>query len=81
MAVPLTEFQAWLGRLLAADRSENSDLAGGATILAAPNSRRFSHDLDFFHDSPARVAPAFAADRQLLVANGCAVAVEISQPG
>jgi hypothetical protein len=79
--VPLTEFQARLGRLLAANRSENSYLAGAAAILAAPNTNRFSHDLDYFHDSAVRVAAAFAADHGTLVANGYAVETEISQPG
>ena len=81
MAVPLTGFQAELGRLLAANRSEDSYLAGGAAILAAPNSRRFSRDLDYFHDSPGRVADAFAADQRSLTDAGCDVATEISQPG
>ena len=64
--MPLTAFQAWLGRLLAENRSEDSYLAGGAAILAAPNTHRYSRDLDYFHDSESRVASAFAADRDLL---------------
>lgn len=79
--MPLTEFQARLGRLLAANRSENSYLAGAAAILMAPNTHRFSHDLDYFHDSAVHVASAFAADHATLVANGYAVETEISQPG
>ncbi|MBU2500414.1 hypothetical protein KJ682_03690 [bacterium] len=79
--MPLTGFQARLGRLLAGNRSEDSYLAGGAAILAAPNSRRFSHDLDYFHDTVARVASAFTADRELLTGDGLEVEIEISQPG
>jgi hypothetical protein len=79
--VPLTEYQASLARLLSANRSFDSYLAGGAAILIEPNTTRFSHDLDYFHDSEARVADAFAADRGLLEADGCAVAVELNQPG
>lgn len=79
--MPLTTFQMRLGRLLATNRSEDSYLAGGAAILAAPNSLRFSHDLDYFHDSAARVASAFAADAALLSADGISVDIEISQPG
>jgi hypothetical protein len=79
--VPLTDFQARLGRLLAGNRSEDSYLAGAAAILLAPTTHRFSHDLDYFHDSEARVASAFAADRGTLVANGYDVKTEISQPG
>lgn len=79
--MPLTPFQARLGRLLAVNRSEDSYLAGAAAILAAPATHRFSHDLDYFHDSAARVASAFAADRLTLEADGYEVTVEISQPG
>ncbi len=79
--MPLTGFQAVLGRLLATNRTEDSYLAGGAAILAAPNSRRYSRDLDYFHDSAERVATAFAADHRLLEEAGCVVATEISQPG
>jgi hypothetical protein len=79
--MPLTEFQRRLGRLLATNRSEDSYLAGGAAILAAPHTQRFSHDLDYFHDSATRVASAYEADSRLLVADGCEVDLEISQPG
>lgn len=47
----------------------------------APTSIRYSDDLDFFHDSEARVAAAFAADRDTLGRAGCAVTVELSLPG
>jgi len=78
--VPLTPLQAYLGRLLAQNRSEDSYLAGGAAILAAPNTRRYSHDLDYFHDSSARVASAYEVDRGTLLADGCELQLEISQP-
>jgi hypothetical protein len=50
--VPLTEFQ----RRLLADLAPSDDryLAGGAAMHFAPNSTRYSDDLDFFHDSGAR---------------------------
>lgn len=79
--MPLTEFQAALGRLLAVNRSEDSYLAGGAAILAAPETQRYSHDLDFFHDSAERVASAYAADHDLLIGHGYRVQPELSQPG
>ncbi len=47
----------------------------------APNSTRYSDDLDFFHDSEARVASAFASDRGTLQRAGYAVDVELSLPG
>lgn len=68
--MPLTLFQKELGRLLACNRSEDSYLAGGAAILASPNSKRYSKDLDFFHDSPVRVARAFEADKKVLEVHG-----------
>ena len=64
--MPLTPYQAGLARLLSANRSFDSYLAGGAAILIEPNTTRFSRDLDYFHDSEARVAEAFAADRASL---------------
>lgn len=80
-AVPLTEYQAELGRLLAANRSEDSYLAGGAAILAEPNTRRYSQDLDYFHDSPERVASAYESDCRTLLAGGYVLEPELMQPG
>ena len=79
--MPLTPFQAELGRLLATNRTEDSYLAGAAPILAEPRTRRFSQDLDYFQDTPERVASAFAADRETLLAAECAIEPELSQPG
>lgn len=79
--MPLTPFQSALGLLLSVNRSEDSYLAGGAAILAAPNTRRYSQDLDYFHDSAARVATAFESDRKTLEAHGYSVDAEISQAG
>ena len=47
----------------------------------APTSTRYSDDLDFFHDSEARVASAFAADRERLRRAGYALDIELSLPG
>jgi hypothetical protein len=60
--MPLTEYQRTLGRLLAKNRSEDSYLAGGAAILSAPNTKRYSQDLVYFHDSRERVASLHARD-------------------
>lgn len=79
--MPLTEFQAELGRLLAANRSEDSYVAGAAPILAEPRTRRFSHDLDYFQDTPERVASAYETDRRTLLAADYGVELELSQPG
>lgn len=79
--MPLTEYQASLARLLSANRTFDSYLAGGAAILIEPNTSRYSNDLDYFHDSETRVAEAFAADAELLEDEGYAVEVQLNQPG
>ncbi len=47
----------------------------------APDSLRYSDDLDFFHDTEARVASTFASDRTKLESLGYTLQVELSQPG
>ncbi len=79
--MPLTEYQANLTRLLSANRTFDSYLAGGAAILIEPNTERISRDLDYFHDSETRVAEAFDADRAALEGDGYSVAVDLNQPG
>ncbi|HLB36601.1 MAG TPA: nucleotidyl transferase AbiEii/AbiGii toxin family protein [Gemmatimonadales bacterium] len=79
--MPLTAFQRELLATLATRPTDERYLAGGAAMHFAPNSARYSDDLDFFHDTEARVARAFAADRDQLQRAGYAVAVELSQPG
>ncbi|MEX1051573.1 MAG: nucleotidyl transferase AbiEii/AbiGii toxin family protein, partial [Gemmatimonadales bacterium] len=79
--MPLTEFQQALLATLAASPAADRYLAGGAALHFQPNSARYSDDLDFFHDSEARVAAAFSADRAVLAAAGYEVEVELSQPG
>ncbi len=65
--MPLTDFQ--------------TSLAGGAAMLIDPNTRRYSNDLDYFHDSVEGVGEAFTADRELLEARGYALRVGMNQPG
>ena len=79
--MPLTDYQAGLARLLSKNRTFDSYLAGGAAILIEPNTKRFSHDLDYFHDSESRVAEAFSADRTLLESHGFSIDVDLNQPG
>lgn len=79
--MPLTEFQRSLLATLAHGESDESYLAGGAAIHFAPNTVRYSNDLDFFHDSVERVARAFQRDRTRAEDAGYHVEVEISQPG
>jgi len=79
--MPLTPFQERVAGLLAVHRTEDSYLAGGSALHIAPNSKRYSNDLDYFHDSEERVASAFAADRSLLENKGFTVEVAMNQPG
>lgn len=79
--MPLTDFQRELLATLAPARTPESYLAGGAALHISPNSVRYSHDLDFFHDSAERVAAAFSEDGDLLEAAGCTLDVALSQPG
>jgi len=79
--MPLTGFQRVLLAELAKEPTDGRYLAGGAAMHFAPNSTRYSDDLDFFHDSETRVATAFAADRGRLTRAGYGVDVELSLPG
>ena len=79
--MPLTDYQERLVRRLSENRSFDSYLAGGAAILIEPNTTRFSRALDYFHDSEARVAEAFSADRRSLESAGYALDVDLNQPG
>ncbi len=79
--MPLTEFQRSLLADLATETNDDRYLAGAAAIHFHPNSIRYSDALDFFHDSEAKVAAAFAADRILLERKKYALEIELSQPG
>ena len=59
-------------RLLNAHRNENntSFLAGGAALNVLLNARRFSADLDLFHDSIEAVRATWDNDRRVLEENG-----------
>ncbi len=79
--MPLTEFQRILLATLAASPNDDRYLAGGAAMHFSPNSARYSDDLDFFHDTEARVASAFTQDRDTLQRARYQVDVELSLPG
>ena len=79
--MPLTEFQEGIARLLAASRTPDNYLAGGAALHIEPNSRRYSNDLDYFQDSELRVATAFESDERLLVQAGYDLELALRQPG
>ncbi|MDA1348654.1 MAG: nucleotidyl transferase AbiEii/AbiGii toxin family protein [Chloroflexi bacterium] len=79
--MPLTDFQRRVLAVLAPGRDAAGYLAGGAALHFSPNSARYSHDLDFFHDSSERVATAFAKDGKVLEEAGFVLELVFSQPG
>ena len=79
--MPLTPYQRELALLLSGNRTPDSYLAGGAALHLEPNSKRYSNDLDYFHDSEERVASAFAIDRALLEKEGYRLEMLLNQPG
>lgn len=79
--MPLTAFQHELLAELARAPNDARYLAGGAALHFTPSSLRYSDDLDFFADSEARVAEAFAKDSERLREAGFRLEVEVSQPG
>ena len=68
--MPLTAFQKEVARVIAANRSVASHLAGGAVLNRAETGLRFSDDLDIFHDPAESVAASAEADEKALHAAG-----------
>jgi hypothetical protein len=66
--VPISKFQSDVLRLLAAQRSPDSYIAGGIAINR--QGPRFSRDIDIFHDSVDRQETAVMADEAALAAAG-----------
>ncbi len=67
-AVPLTRLQIDVLQLLAAQRSPDSDVAGGAALNH--DGPRFSNDIDIFQDSQERLDYAADADADSLIRAG-----------
>ena len=70
-AVPISKFQSDVLRLLAAQRSPDSYIAGGIAINR--QGPRFSRDIDIFHDSAERQESAVKADETVLIAAGYSI--------
>ena len=66
--MPISKFQSDVLRLLAAQRSPDSYIAGGVAINR--QGPRFSGDIDIFHDSIDRQESAVKADEAALIAAG-----------
>ncbi len=69
--MPITKFQSDVLRLLAAQRSPDSYIAGGVAINS--EGPRISADIDIFHDSAARLESAVKADEAALTDGGCKI--------
>src|SRR5580658_2226265 len=63
-AVPLTKLQSHVLRVLAAQRSPDSYIAGG--IALNREGPRFSRDIDIFQDSEQRLETAAETDAKAL---------------
>ena len=76
-AVPISRFQSDVLRLLAAQRSSDSYIAGGVAINR--QGPRFSADIDVFHDFEVRQETAVKADEAALVGAGYTITWSPSQ--
>ncbi len=68
--MPVTEFQREVLRVLAALRTPGSHFAGSLPLHIQPDSLRYSHDFDIFHDAGTEVIRASEADAAALAAAG-----------
>jgi hypothetical protein len=79
--MPLTPFQKGVARLLIANRTPESHIAGGAVINRAETGLRYSEDLDIFHDVAASVAASAEADAKVLQEAGYSLAWAMRNEG
>jgi hypothetical protein len=77
--VPLTKLQHHVLRVLAAERSPDSYIAGG--IALNREGPRFSGDIDIFQDSEQRLESASEADAKALAAAGLTLSWKKTQSG
>lgn len=78
--MPITTFQAEVLGLLKKHRNPNSYVAGGIAIHRAPGSKRYSNDVDFFHDLDEAVTSSFQMDCSILKEHGFQIKTVIQQP-
>jgi hypothetical protein len=71
--MPISEIQAKVLRLIAANRSPESYLAGATVIHRGDKTPRYSRDLDFFHDLAESIARSAEKDAATLQEAGCEV--------
>ncbi len=68
--MPITDIQHAVLRLLAANRSPDSYLAGATVLHRSATSPRYSQDLDLFHDIADRIAQCAEQDARTLTDAG-----------
>ena len=68
--MPLTEYQRCVLRLLAANRSPDSYVAGGTLVHQGDATPRDCIDIDLIHDPAASVVACAAVDIATLEAHG-----------
>lgn len=78
--MPLTESQAQVLRIIAANRSVNSHVAGGLALNSSPETTRFSKDIDLFHDVEEAVAQASEIDCETLAKEGFTIERQLWEP-
>ena len=71
--MPIGSFEGEVLRLLAANRSAESFVAGASVLNQSPDSPRTSLDIDIFHDAEAQLATSVDRDLATLRAAGYAV--------
>ena len=71
--MPIGDFEREVLRLIAANRHPDSFVAGGTVLNQAPDTLRYSRDVDLFHDSTGSLAAAAQADAATLTAHGFTV--------
>ncbi len=78
--MPVTPFQKGVLRLLAANRSPESHVAGAIVLNQAGDSPRYSQDIDVNHDLEEAVARSAERDSAILTANGYTVEWAMREP-
>jgi hypothetical protein len=79
--MPLTPFRKEVVRILIANRTPESHIAGAAVINRQETGLRYSDDLDIFHDVAPSVAASAEADATTLQAAGYSVDWTIRNEG
>lgn len=71
--MPLTSFQTKVLHTIATNRSPESHVAGGVALNAAPDSPRYSADIDLFHDAEEAVITSAEKDCASLESAGFSI--------